>query len=117
MSLLDEAMEAFTILNKAVIDDGYGGVITTWSEGATIQGALVYNTSSQQQIAQELGSTSSYRFTVRKALALDYHTVIQRKSDGNVFRLTSNSDDNKTPGSAGLNMRQYTAEEFKLYDE
>lgn len=117
MSLLDEAMEDFTILNKAVVDDGYGGVITTWSPGATIQAAIVHNTSVQQQIAQEMGSTSAYTLTVRKDIELDYHTVLKRKSDDRIFRLTSNSDDKKTPKSAGLNMRQYTAEEWSLSDE
>ena len=114
MSLLDEAMEAFTVLNKSVVDDGYGGVETTWSDGAGIMGAMVHNTSSQQQIAQELGSTSSYMFTVRKSVELDYHTVLRREADKKIFRLTSNSDDKKTPESAGLNMRQYTAEEWIL---
>ena len=117
MSLLDEAMEAFTIINKTYVDDGYGGVITKWVPGATIKGALSFNTSTQQQIAQALGSTSAYRFTVGKAIELDYHTVLRRDSDQHTFRLTSNSDDNKTPASASLDMRQYTAEEFKIPDE
>lgn len=117
MSLLEEAMEAFTIINKAVVDDGYGGVITQWIEGATINGALVHNTSAVQQIAQELGSTSAYTLTVRKDLDLDFHTVLKRQADGKTFRLLSNSDDKKTPRSAGLNMRQYSVEEFIIPTE
>ena len=117
MSLLDEAMEAFKIIHKSVIDDGYGGVITTWTPGATISGAMVHNTSATHQVAQQLGSTSMYTLTVRKDLELDFHTVLRRESDQQIFRLTSNSDDKKTPASAGLNMRQYTAEEFILPDE
>lgn len=114
MSLLDEAMEAFTIINKVVVDDGYGGTMTTWVPGATIQAAIVHNTSVQQQIAQQMGSTSAYTLTVRKDIELDYHTVLKRESDDSIFRLTSNSDDKKTPESASLNMRQYTAEEWIL---
>ena len=116
MSLLNEAMEAFTILNKAVVDDGYGGTITVWTKGATIQAALVHNVSVQQQIAQEMGSTSAYTITVRKDIELDYHTVLKRNADDRIFRLTSNSDDKKTPKSAGLDMCQYTAEEWSLPD-
>lgn len=114
MSLLDEAFEKFIIMNRSIVDDGYGGIVTQWTDGATIQGAMVFNSSTQGQIAQVMGVTGMYTLTVRKDLELDYHTVLKRLSDNKIFRLTSNSDDQKTPNSASLNMRQYTAEEWKL---
>lgn len=113
MSLLEEAYEDFTIINKAVVDDGYGGTATVWTDGATIKGAMVYDNSTQMKVAQAMGVTASYTLTVKKSLELDYHTVLRRESDKKIFRLTTNSDDNKTPVSAGLDMRQYSAEEFK----
>jgi hypothetical protein len=61
-----------------------------------------------------MGVTSAYTLTVRKNVALDYHTVIRRESDKKIFRITSNSDDKKTPEEAALNMRQYSAEEWNL---
>lgn len=112
MSLLDEAFEDFTIINKSVVDDGYGGVITVWTDGAKISGAITYNNSQLHTIAQALGTTANYILTVRKNIDLDAFTVLRREEDGKTFRLLSNSDDNKTPKSAGLNMRQYQAEEF-----
>lgn len=114
MSLLEEAYEDFTVINKSIVDDGYGGTTTVWSDGATIKGAIVFDSSAQMKVAQAMGVTSAYTLTVKKSLELDYHTVIRRESDGKYFRLTSNSDDKKTPESAGLNMRQYSAEEWKL---
>ena len=114
MSLLEEAYENFIIINKSVVDDGYGGVITQWTDGATIKGAMRYNSSQETHIAQALGSTSSYSFIVRKDIELDYHTVLKRAKDDKIFRLLSNSDDMKTPESAGLNMRVYDAEEWVL---
>lgn len=114
MSLLDDAFENFVILNKVTSSDGYGGIDTTWTEGAVIQGAIVYDGSTQMKIAQAMGVTSAYTLTVRKGLEFDYHDVIRRQSDGKVFRITSNSDELKTPKSAGLNMLQYSAEEWVL---
>ena len=114
MSLLENAYEDFTILNKAIVDDGYGGLIPTWSDGATIKGVMVFDSSTQMKVAQAMGVTSSYTFTVRKSIELDYHTVVRRESDKKIFRLTSNSDDKKTPQEAGLDMRQYSAEEWSL---
>lgn len=114
MSLLEEAYEDFVIIDKVTQPDGYGGVETVWKDGATIQGAMVHNTSIQAKTAMEMGVTSVYTLTVRKDIELDYHTVLRRESDKQIFRLTTNSDDKKTPASAGLNMRQYDAEEFVL---
>ena len=114
MSLLDSMFETFTVINKSVIDDGYGGQTTVWTDGATIQGAMVFNSSTQMKIAQAMGVTAAYTLTVRKSVELDYHTVLRREIDGKIFRLTSDSDDKKTPPSAGLNMRQYDAEEWTL---
>lgn len=114
MSLLDNAYEDFTVINKFVGPDGYGGTATSWVDGATIKGAIVFDSSVQMKIAQAAGVTSAYTLTVKKNIELDFHTVLRRESDGRIFRLTSNSDDKKTPESAGLNMRQYSAEEWVL---
>lgn len=114
MSLLDEAMESFVILNKSVIDDGYGGVETIWSDGATIKGAMMFDSSAQMKTAMAAGSTAAYTFTVGKHINLDFHTVLRRESDGAIFRLVTNSDDKKTPNSSSLDMRQYSAEEWRL---
>lgn len=114
MSLLDDAFEGFTILDRVTHDDGYGGVVTEWTEGAQISGALVYDSSTQMKVAQALGSTSAYTLTVRKNVNLDYHMVLRRDSDGKIFRVMANSDENKTPDSAHLNMLQYAMEEWTL---
>lgn len=114
MSLLEDAFEDFTIINKSLVPDGYGGTKTVWTDGATIKAAAVRDSDMQAKIAQQMGVTGLYTITVRKNTELDYHTVLRRESNKMTFRITSNSDDKKTPDSAMLNMRQYTAEEWTL---
>ena len=114
MSLLSEAFQDFVIINKSIIDDGYGGTDTAWVEGAHIKGAMVLDTSMQARIAEVTGVKDLYTLTVSKSLELDYHTVIRRVKDGKIFRLPTDSDDKKTPDSATLDMRQYSAEEWTL---
>lgn len=114
MSLLDEAMEICVLLNKTTAPDGYGGYITTWADGAEFKAAIVFDTSMQARVADKEGVTSLYTVTTKKALTLEYHDVFRRVSDGKVFRVTSDGDDKYTPASAGLNMRQVTAEEWSL---
>ena len=66
------------------------------------------------KIAEAMGVTATYTLTVKRNVALDYHTVLRRESDKKIFRLVSDSDDKKTPEEAALDMRQYDAEEFVL---
>ena len=113
MSLLSKAFEDFTVLNKSIVDDGYGGTTTVWTDGATIKGALVFDNSAQMKTAMAAGAKGAYTLTVRKNVELDYHTVLKR-ANGQLFRLISNSDDKKTPEGSTLDMRQYTAEEFTI---
>lgn len=114
MSLLSEAMEKCTMLLKSVTNDGYGGYITSWAEGAEFEAAIVFDTSIQARQAEALGVTSRYTVTTKKNMHLEYHDVFRRNSDSKIFRVTSDGDDKYTPNSASLDMRQVTAEEFSL---
>ncbi|MBP5311909.1 MAG: head-tail adaptor protein [Clostridia bacterium] len=114
MSLLEQAYENFILMNKIRRPDGYGGTDTVWEDGPTIKGALVMEDSTTALIAQAMGVTAVYTLTVRKSLELDFHDVLKREKDGKIFRITNDSDDIKTPASAGLDMRQYKAEAWTL---
>lgn len=114
MSLLDEAMETCVFLNKAKVDDGYGGHITQWTEGASFEAAIVFDTSIEARTAEHEGVTSLYTITTKRSLIFEYHEVIKRLRDGKIFRITSDGDDSYTPKSATLDMRQVTAEEWSL---
>lgn len=114
MSLLDEAYEDYVLLNKTVIDDGYGGYTTQWTDGVTIKGAMVFNSSLEARVAESQGVTSVYTLTTKKNITLAYHDVLRRVRDGKIFRVTSDGDDKFTPQSASLNMRQVSCEEWTL---
>lgn len=114
MSLLSEALESCTLLTKSVVNDGYGGYVTTWTEGAKFEAAIVYDTSIQASVAEAQGVFSRFTVTTKRTLTLEYHDVFRRDSDGKIFRVTSDGDDKYTPKSASLDMRQVTAEEWRL---
>ena len=116
MSLLSEAMENCTMLDKKTTTDGYGGYITSWVEGAEFQAAIVLDSSMQARIAEKQGVTALYTITTRKTVNLQYHDVFKRSSDDKIFRVTSDGDDKRTPDSANLDMRQVSAEEWTLND-
>ena len=114
MSLLSEAFEDCIIMDKTTSADGYGGYITTWTDGAPIQAAIVFDSSMTARQASIEGVTALYTVTTRRGLNLQFHDVFRRVSDGKIFRVTSDGDDKKTPQSATLDMRQVSAEEWKI---
>lgn len=115
MSLLSEAMEECVMLNKTTVPDGYGGRIDTWVESEfTFYAAIVYDTSIEARRAEAEGVTSLYTITTDKSIVLEYHEAFKRIRDGKIFRVTSDGDDRFTPKSATLNMRQVTAEEWRI---
>lgn len=113
MSLLEEAMTKCTLMDKRTTPDGYGGYISTWSEGAEFSAAIVLDTSIEAKVAESQGVTGIYTITTSKALNLQYHDVFKRQQDGKLFRVTSDGDDKRTPASASIDMRQVSAEELE----
>lgn len=114
MSLLSDVMTTCVMLDRRTEPDGYGGVKTTWTDGAEFQAAIVLDSSMQARIGEKQGVTALYTITTARAINLQYHDVFRRGEDNKIFRVTSDGDDKKTPPSAGLDMRQVTAEEWVL---
>lgn len=114
MSLLQNAMEPCVMLDKRTASDGRGGTITTWAEGAAFSAAITLDNSMEARAAEAQGVTALYTVTTTKAVNLQYHDVFRRADDGKIFRVTSDGDDKHTPESAGLDMRQVSAEEWAI---
>lgn len=105
------------MIDKITTDDGVGGYDVIYQEGAEFDAAIVFNTSMEARRAEASGVSSLYTVTTGKALTLEYHDIFKRIRDGKVFRVTSDGDDVFTPASATLDMRQVTAEEWKLTND
>lgn len=115
MSLIDEYMDDFVVMDKSTTPDGYGGFTASYSEGAAFRAAVVLDNSLQARIAEKDGVRGIYTVTTSKAVMLDFHDVFKRVKDGAFFRVTSKNE-KATPASASLNMRQCNAEEYTLTD-
>ena len=114
MSLLTQALEPCTMLDRTTTDDGYGGIKTTWTEGASFNAAAVLDSSMQARMAEQQGVTALYTVTTGREINLQFHDVFRRERDQKIFRVTSDGDDKKTPASTRLNMRQVSAEEWEV---
>ena len=110
-------MENCVLLNKQTVNDGYGGYITTYTEGAEFSAAIRFDSSIEARAAEKQGVTSLYTIITSRNIVLQYHDVLRRERDGKIFRVTSDGDDSYTPNSASLDMRLVTAEEWSLPNE
>lgn len=114
MSLLSDAYEKANILDKTTVEDGRGGVKTKYVEGAEIDIAFSFDASTEARVAEQAGTNNRYTLTTRRNVNLQYHDIVKRRRDGKIFRVTSDGDDNYTPASASLDMRQVEAEEWRI---
>ena len=114
MSLLDDFAVNCVLMEKTRVPDGRGGLIAVWTEGAEFSAAITYDPSVQAKVAESQGVKDLITVTTARTLTLEYHDVFKRVSDGQTFRVTSKGENRATPRSAGLDMRQVSAEEYSL---
>lgn len=118
MSLYEQMMTPCVRLECVRTDDGEGGYKTEWKDGEDIQAAIVRDTSTAARVAEKEGVTSVYTVTTRKDVALAFHDVIKRLSDGKVFRITSDKGDKTSPECSRINISQVSAEKWEAtHDE
>lgn len=114
MSLIDDFKSTCVLLDKVTTSDGEGGILTTWKEGAKFIAAITLNSSIEAKIAEKQGVTGIYTVTTGRNVVLQFRDVFKRQYDEKIFRVTSDGDDKFTPPSANLDMRQVSAEEWRL---
>lgn len=114
MSLIDCMMTPCVFMVPHREPDGSGGYTPTWEPGEPLMAAIYRDTSTEAQIAEKAGTVRAYTVTVRRDVHLNYHDVIKRLSDGETFRITSDSGEKQTPSCTALDMAQSTAEAWRL---
>lgn len=117
MSLVEAAMEKTFIMDKTTTKDSYGSVKTIWKEGAEIEAAYSFDSSTESRIAAQQGVSNRFTIMTETAIILRHQDVIKRAKDGKTFRITSDGDDNQTPALAGLNLRAVEAEEWRIIND
>ena len=117
--LFKEALQECVVMNRAIVDNPYGGTDETYTEGAHFYASVYLSNSLEMQRAEQDGVKGLYQITTDKSVRLKYHDVFKRLKDtvnGDeevILRVTS-KDDNATPNSSLLNQRVVNAEEFKI---
>ena len=114
MSLLSLMMEEFNILNHVRADDDFGGYTDTWTEGASFMAAIAKNSSPEQLVAEQQGISEKFTVVTSDTFSLDYHDVFKRKKDGEIFRVTSRTEDSTAHPASTVKIAKVTAERWVL---
>lgn len=114
MSLIDSMMVPCRTLNRVRIDDPYGGYTEAWTDGASFDAAIIKNTTTEAQIAEKQDITELFTVVTKKTFPLAFHEAFKRLSDGQIFRVTSNSKDSEAPDASTVKITKVTAEKWVL---
>ena len=114
MSLIDDFKTTCTLLEKTRVPDGEGGWSVAWRDGMQFEAAITNPDTIQSRVAEKEGMTSTYTVTTERNMGLDFHDVFRREKDGDVFRVTSDSQDVQTPDRASFQFAQVSAEKWSL---
>lgn len=115
MILFDEALEECVLIDKTTtnVNDGYGGVQTSYTNGATFWAAFVFDDSSPARIAAKDGYIDRHTVYTDKTVELRPGDYFKRLGNGKIYEATSDGRDQETPVSASISMRAVSAKEVK----
>lgn len=114
--LFEKMMVPCHMMDRISESDAFG-VHHYWKPGAAIKAAIVKDKSLQARTAEKEGVKSVYTITAPAPVVFDFHDVIRRDSDGATFRVTTSSEDSKTPDVATFQFTQVNAERWDIPKE
>lgn len=114
LSLIESMMEDFVFLNKVKVDDPVGGYKDDYQDGVTFKAAVIKNSTTEAQIAEKNGISEIFTIVTDKSMVLEFHDVLRRVSDGEIFRVTSRAVDSQAPEASTVPIAKVSAERWVL---
>jgi hypothetical protein len=114
LSLLDSMAEECRYMNHIREDDEVGSSVEYWTEGSKFLAAIIKDATTEAIIAEREGIKEIFTVVVKKGVALDFHDVFKRVSDGQIFRVTGTTADNAAPEASTVRIAKVTAEKWVL---
>jgi hypothetical protein len=100
MSYFYDAFEDFIIKNRVVQNDGYGGTVATYEDGAVIKASLDLGTSAEIRQAEAQALKTVYTATFPIDTPVRYNDIIEHAVTGAIYRITGDPLSNATPKDA-----------------
>ena len=110
MTLMEQRMQDFCILDRVTMPDGYGGTVAVWQDGATFRAAAVQLESSEMELAYQTGQKRIYAIYCKPIVGLEHNMRVKRLADGVVFRISATPDQQQTSAASAIGLVRTTME-------
>ena len=107
-------MEKCHIIDKVTGDDAYGGSVVGYRVGASIDAAIIKNSTTEAIVAEKQGASEFFTIVTNKGSMLDYHSIIRRDSDTEYFIITSRETDSEAPAQSTIQISKVNAERWTV---
>jgi len=107
-------MEKCHIIDKFTSDDAYGGSVVGYRVGASIDAAIIKNSTTEAIVAEKQGASEFFTIVTNKGSMLDYHSIIRRDSDSEYFMVTSREKDSEAPARSTIQISKVNAERWNV---
>jgi len=114
LNLIESMMEDCVFLNKVKVDDPVGGYKDDYQDGVTFKAAILKNSTTEAQIAEKNGVSELFTIVTDRNMVLEFHDVLRRVSDNEIFRVTSRAVDSQAPAASTVKIAKVTAERWVL---
>lgn len=112
--MLENFKEPCVLVEKQRVSDGEGGFVTSWVDAAHFDAVIATDSSTLAKIAESQGVKNLYSVLTASSAHLEFHDVFRRVRDGQVFRVTSDGDDNCAPSVSSFDFEKVSAEEWVI---
>lgn len=113
-TIMKDYQVELVMLDRTTVTDGYGGIKTTWVEGAEFTAVMTQPQSGTAEIAQAITETKTYKIVTGTNLLLHKDDYFRRVSDGKDFVILKDNFDRLAPDDSTLQMRVTSAKEVEL---
>ena len=114
VTLIQNIMDKCHLIDIVTSDDAYGSARKSYRVGASIDAAIIKNSTTEAIVAEKQGITEIFTVVTNSGSMLDYHSIIRRDSDKEYFIITSREVDSKAPAQSTVQISKVNAERWKV---
>lgn len=114
--MITDFFEPFCRVKRTLRDDGLGGTIETWEDGAPFDGGVTHVPGTEITIAGHRALRGQPVLVHETSVGFQQDELVRRLSDGAVFRVAGRSGQMRTPRVAQAQFAQVPVEGVTLAD-
>lgn len=113
MTMIESMFVDFHLMDRTTVPDPYGGHEDSYVPGAAFQAYARKDNSTEAIIAEKNGLKENFTIVHYRTFRLRQNDIVKRDSDGQLFRITSDTLDSEAPDQSSVKIARCSAERWK----